>query len=73
MSAIKYVGRNIWKVRVRFDYLGARATRTLFITTPGRQSHISHAIHATQKRLLNDETLPSPCIESVGYEGEIDA
>lgn len=74
MSAIKYVGRNLWRVKVSYDFLDTRSTTELWITTPATAGrHISHAVRATTNYLLNAETFPNSRIERIEHRGILDA
>lgn len=71
MSAIKYVGRTLWKVCIRYNYLSGRAGATLWIATKGK--HVNFGIRSVTNLLFQNENYPESDIVSIERMGEIDA
>lgn len=71
MSAIKYVGRTLWEVHIRYQYLSGRGGTTLWIATTGK--HVKHGIRATENFLFRNEEYPDSNIVSIERKGELDA
>lgn len=69
MSAIKYVGRNLWRFKISYKLYDSRGAAYFWVTTPGNQSHPSHAIRDFQRYMLNVDGYEDYKIESIKRKG----
>lgn len=70
MKAIKYAGKILWKVSIRYDFLSGRGHKTLFILT--NKACIRIATKAADKFLFKNESYPNPNITQIEVLGEIE-
>ncbi len=73
MSAIKYVGRTLWKVYIRYDHESGygRDADTLWIAT--KSPHVKCGVRTTENLLFRNKDYPNSDIVSIERMGQLDA